>query len=97
MKKIKYVIITGCSTGIGYATAKYLKEKKYKVIVSCRKNKDVKILSKEFNYSIQLDTSSSNSIKKAYILIKKIVKKKHNLWNILQCWLWTVWGSRRFK
>ena len=74
MKKIKYVIITGCSTGIGYATAKYLKEKKYKVIVSCRKNKDVKILSKEFNYSIQLDTSSSNSIKKAYILIKKIVK-----------------------
>ena len=75
MKKIKYVIITGCSTGIGFATAKYLKEKKYKVIVSCRKNKDVKILSKEFNYSIQLDTSSSNSIKKAYILIKKIVKK----------------------
>ena len=48
MKKIKYVIITGCSTGIGYETAKYLKEKNFKVIVSCRKNKDVKRLSKEF-------------------------------------------------
>ena len=72
MKKIKYVIITGCSTGIGYETAKFLKEKNFKVIVSCRKNKDVKRLSKEFDYSIQLDTSSSSSIKKAFILIKKI-------------------------
>jgi short-subunit dehydrogenase len=50
MKKIKYVIITGCSTGIGYETAKYLKEKKFKVIVSCRKNKDVKRLSKNFKF-----------------------------------------------
>ena len=74
MRKIKYVIITGCSTGIGYETAKYLKEKKFKVIVSCRKNNDVKRLSKEFDYSIQLDTSSSNSIRKSFILIKKIVK-----------------------
>ena len=74
MRKIKYVIITGCSTGIGYKTAKYLKEKKFKVIVSCRKNKDVKRLSKEFDYSIQLDISSSISVKKAFILIKKIVK-----------------------
>ena len=49
MKKIKFVIITGCSTGIGYATARYLKEKKYKVIASCRKNKDVNKLSKEFD------------------------------------------------
>ena len=53
MRKIKYIIITGCSTGIGYATGKYLKEKKFKVIVSCRKIKDVKRLSKEFDYSIQ--------------------------------------------
>ena len=27
MRKIKYIIITCCSTGIGYKTAKYLKEK----------------------------------------------------------------------
>ena len=74
MRKTKYIIITGCSTGIGYATAKYLKEKKFKVIVSCRKIKDVKRLSKEFDYSIQLDTSSSSSIKKAFILIQKIIK-----------------------
>ena len=74
MNQKKFIIITGCSTGIGYETAKYLKEKKFKVIVSCRKIKDVKRLSKEFDYSIQLDTSFSNSIKKAFILIQKIVK-----------------------
>ena len=74
MNQKKYIIITGCSTGIGYETAKYLKEKKFKVIVTCRNNKDVKRLSKEFDYSIQLDTSFSNSIKKAFILIQKIVK-----------------------
>ena len=74
MKKKKFIIITGCSTGIGYETAKYLKEKKFKVIVTCRNNKDVKRLSKEFDYSIQLDTSFSNSIKKSFILIQKIVK-----------------------
>ena len=51
-----------------------MKEKKFKIIVSCRNNKDVKRLSREFDYSIQLDTSSSNSIKKAFILIQKIVR-----------------------
>lgn len=75
MSQKKYIIITGCSTGIGYETAKYLKEKKFKVIVTCRNNKDVKRLSKEFEYSIQLDTSLSKSIKKAFILIQKIIKK----------------------
>lgn len=74
MKYVKYVIITGCSTGIGYETAKYLKEKKYKVIVSCRKNKDVKRLSKEFDHSIQLNISSSKSVNQAFDLIKKITK-----------------------
>ena len=52
-----------------------MKEKKFQIIVSCRKNKDVKRLSKEFDYSIQLDTASSRSIKKSFILIQKIVKK----------------------
>ena len=61
--KIKYILITGCSSGIGYETAKYLKEKNFKIITSCRKMNDVKKLSKEFDHSIQLDVSSSKSIK----------------------------------
>ena len=71
---MKYVLITGCSTGIGYETAKYLKQKNFNIIVSCRKKNDVKRLSKEFDHSIYLDVSSSISIKKSYFYIKKIIK-----------------------
>ena len=73
-EKKKYVLITGCSTGIGYETAKYLKQKKFNIIASCRKKNDVKRLSEEFDQSIHLDVSSSISIKKAYFYIKKIIK-----------------------
>ena len=59
----KFILITGCSTGIGFATATYLKNNKFKVIASCRKIKDVKRLSKEFEHSLQLDMNSSKSIK----------------------------------
>ena len=72
---MNYILITGCSTGIGYETAKYLKEKKYNIIATSRKQLDVKKLSNEFEHSIHLDVSSSKSIKKAYLSIKKIIKK----------------------
>ena len=77
----KFILITGCSTGIGFATATYLKNKKFKVIASCRKIKDVKRLSKDFDYSLQLDMNSSKSIKSSYKIIKKIIKK-NNLYGI---------------
>ena len=73
-EKKKYVLITGCSTGIGYETAKYLKQKKFNIIASSRKKNDVKRLSKEFDHSIYLDVASSASIKKSYFNIKKIIK-----------------------
>ena len=74
-EKIKYVLITGCSSGIGYETAKYLNEKKYNIIVTSRKKFDVNKLSKEFEHSIHLDVSSSKNIKSAFFSIKKIIKK----------------------
>ena len=77
----KFILITGCSTGIGYATAHYLKKRNFKVIVSCRKNKDFNRLSKEFDYSIKLDLDSTRSIKCAFFLIKKIIKN-NNLYGI---------------
>ena len=72
---MNYVLITGCSTGIGYETAKYLTQKNFNIITSCRKKVDVERLSKEFKHSIHLDISSSISIKKSFIVIKKIIKK----------------------
>ena len=85
-------MITGCSTGIGYETAKYLKEKKYNIIASCRKKIDVKKLSKEFEHIIHLDVSSSKSIKKAYFSIKKIIKK-NNIYGIFCNAGYGQWGA----
>ena len=59
---MNYILITGCSTGIGYETAKYLKEKKYNIIATSRKQLDVKKLSNEFEHSIHLDVSSSKRL-----------------------------------
>ena len=40
--KNKSILITGCSSGIGYETAVYLSAKGWNVIATCRKLKDVK-------------------------------------------------------
>jgi NAD(P)-dependent dehydrogenase (short-subunit alcohol dehydrogenase family) len=60
----KAVLITGCSTGIGYAAAKALHEQGYFVIASCRKKSDVERLRQEGLTCIQLDLSDTKSIKK---------------------------------
>jgi NAD(P)-dependent dehydrogenase (short-subunit alcohol dehydrogenase family) len=59
----KAVLITGCSTGIGYVTAKALHEKDYLVIASCRKKSDVQRLQQEGLTCIQLDLNDAESIK----------------------------------
>lgn len=59
------ILITGCSTGIGYRTAVLLKERGYRVIASARKAEDVTRLSDEGFEAIQLDLADSDSIKKA--------------------------------
>ena len=45
---MKYVVVTGVSTGIGYGTAKALVNKGYHVFGSVRKEADAKRLSQEF-------------------------------------------------
>ena len=89
---MNYILITGCSTGIGYETAKFLKEKKYNIIASCRKKIDVKKLSKEFEHIIHLDVSSSKSIKQAFFSIKKIIKK-NNIYAIFCNAGYGQWGA----
>ncbi|WP_321276553.1 SDR family NAD(P)-dependent oxidoreductase [Thiomicrorhabdus indica] len=56
------ILITGCSTGIGYHCAHFLHQKGFTVITTCRKPEDVERLQSEGLQSIELDLSCSNSI-----------------------------------
>ncbi|WP_070968675.1 SDR family oxidoreductase [Vibrio sonorensis] len=61
----KSILITGCSTGIGYTCAHALAKRGYKVIASCRKTEDVERLTSEGLTCIQLDLNDSESIRRA--------------------------------
>lgn len=60
--KTQSILITGCSTGIGYQTAISLKQRGYRVIASARHSDDVARLSNEGFESVQLDLADSESI-----------------------------------
>lgn len=61
----KTILITGCSSGIGYETAQVLKQRGHQVIASARKASDVARLQHEGFEALQLDLSNSVSIHKA--------------------------------
>ncbi len=61
----KYVLITGCSTGIGYCLATELGKYGYKVLATARNQNDVTKLASENLLAHQLDLSDSESIAKA--------------------------------
>lgn len=77
----KTVLITGCSSGIGYATAFYLKAKGYRVFATCRKLKDVNALKRNGLESFLLDVSSSKSINNAVREVKKKANSLYALFN----------------
>ena len=58
------IVITGCSTGIGLETAKYLQDKFIKVYPTARSIKDVEMLkSLGFEHAMQLDVTNPKHIK----------------------------------
>ncbi|MFA0442484.1 short-chain dehydrogenase [Vibrio sp. 10N.286.49.C2] len=59
----KAILITGCSTGIGYTAAHELHKRGYHVIASCRASSDVKRLQNEGLTCIQLDLANPKSIR----------------------------------
>jgi NAD(P)-dependent dehydrogenase (short-subunit alcohol dehydrogenase family) len=67
MKVSKTILITGCSSGIGYSTALELKNRGHQVIATARKSKDVARLKEEGFTAIQLDLADTYSIKQAVI------------------------------
>ena len=69
--KDRSVLITGCSSGIGYCAAHGLHKRGYNVIASARKSEDVNKLRREGLQCILLDLDDSNSIDSA---IKETLK-----------------------
>ncbi|MBS3954540.1 MAG: SDR family oxidoreductase [Methylomicrobium sp.] len=65
MNDNKTILITGCSTGIGYTTATQLKVRGHRVITSARKQEDVDRLIQEGFESVRLDLANSQSIQEA--------------------------------
>ncbi|MDD5411061.1 MAG: SDR family oxidoreductase [Methylobacter sp.] len=65
MNSSKTILITGCSTGIGYATAVELKKRGHNVIATARKPEDVSRLTQEGFTALQLDLADSGSIQQA--------------------------------
>jgi len=59
------ILITGCSSGIGYFCAKSLHQAGYKVIASCRNTEDVERLREQGLFCLQLDVTSADSIHRA--------------------------------
>ena len=60
------ILITGCSSGIGYATALYLHQQGWRVIASCRKAEDVMRLQQEGFECLKLDVTDSSEINAAF-------------------------------
>lgn len=65
MNKSKTILITGCSSGIGYDTAHYLHNHGYKVFASARKEEDVQRLKTEGLEAYLLDVTKPETIKKS--------------------------------
>ena len=61
----KSILITGCSSGIGYATAHYLHKNGYEVFATARSEEDVKKLRDEGLTALQLDVTDTASIERA--------------------------------
>ena len=61
----KSVLITGCSTGIGYCVANGLRQRGYRVFATARRKESVKTLTDEGFESLLLDLDDSDSIRQA--------------------------------
>ena len=78
--KVKSVLITGCSTGIGLCIALGLQKKGYRVFPTVRSTNDLKNLQDLGFEALQLDLSSSESIK---VAVFKLFEKTDSLYALI--------------
>ena len=78
--KLKSVLITGCSSGIGLCLALGLRAEGYHVFASARKNSDVEKLKALGFEALLLDLSSSSSINTA---VKELYKNTDELYALI--------------
>ncbi len=71
-KQQKSVLITGCSSGIGYCVAQGLRQRGYRVIATARRAESVEQLTNEGFDSVLLDLASSESIQQAFKQIMQL-------------------------
>ncbi len=82
MREKKSVLITGCSSGIGYYCAKALKNDGYRVFATVRKDSDLQRVKKEGFEAYLLDLNDTQSIQKAlYDILEKTDGKLDVLFN----------------
>lgn len=77
----KNILITGCSSGIGYDTAHYLHKNGYKVYVTARDAEDVKRLQDEGLDAYMLDVTCSDDISRVLNTITKDDSELYALFN----------------
>ncbi len=75
------ILITGCSSGIGYFCAKKLNEMDLKLYATARKEEDVKRLRNEGLNAFKLDVTSAEDIKSAFDFISQDDGKLDILFN----------------
>lgn len=66
MPKPTHILITGCSSGIGYYCALSLAQRGYKVVASCRREADVEKLRQQGLLCVRLDLSDEASIESGF-------------------------------
>ncbi len=66
------VLVTGCSSGIGQATARYLRDRGWDVLPTARKSADLEALREEGFDPIELDLGNSESVQQA---IRSVLEK----------------------
>ena len=86
--KDRSILITGCSSGIGYYAAKTLHDRGYQVYATTRKAADTELLSSHGIRTLQLDLDDSRSIENTVaVVLKETGGKLYGLFN--NCLLYT--------